>query len=84
MSTSEKKGNSVALRTFESWKNSAVFGRKTETKEGREMVTFMWCKLCAKYKHEISAHLKGVALKSALSMADGTSYVSGHSVSKQL
>ena len=75
------KGNSVALRTFESWGKSVIIGKKTLIVDGREMVVFMWCKLCAKYKKEISSHLKGVALTSSLAMANGTNYVSKHSVS---
>ena len=41
----------------------------------------MWCNLCAKYKKEISALLKGVSLASALAMANGTNYLSKHSAS---
>ena len=40
--TMSPKGNSVALRTFDGWENSQMFGKKTETVEGKEMVTFMW------------------------------------------
>ena len=83
MASSENKGkgNSVSLRTFNYWGKSDVFGNKISVVDGREMVTFMWCKLCAKYKEQISSHLKGVARTSALSMADGTNYVAKHSVS---
>ena len=75
------KGNMVSVRTFDSWGKSDIFGRKTSVIDGKEMVNFMWCKICAKYKTEISQHLKGVALTSALAMADGTNYVAKHSVS---
>ena len=81
---SSTKGNIVSLKTFESWGKSDIFGRTVTIIEGREMVNLMWCKLCAKYKKEISQHLKGVALTSALAMANGTNYVAKYSVSTYL
>lgn len=84
MSSSSGKGNLVSLKTFESWGKNDIFGHKVTVVEGREMVNFMWCKLCAKYKKEISQHLKGVALASALAMANGTNFVAKHSVSTVL
>ena len=46
------EGNSVNLRTFESWGKSSVLGRKTIMVNGVEMVNFMWCKLCANTKYK--------------------------------
>ena len=79
--SSSFKGNSVSLKTFLNW-DAKMFGKKVEIVDGQEMVTLMWCKLCAKYKAEIERHLKGVAKTSALSMAQGTNFVAKHSLSK--
>lgn len=49
-STVKQKGSMVELNTFETYKNKAMLGTKVEEIDGKKMVSFFWCKLCAKHK----------------------------------
>ena len=53
----KSKGNNVNLSTFLSWKKW-VIGYKTEEIEGKKVVNFVWCKVCAHYKYTILSRLK--------------------------
>ena len=65
----DKKGNSVLLSTFLSYettsgdKMSDFIGHKTTEKDGKILVNFVWCKVCAQYKNELanSHHIRGNA-----------------------
>ena len=50
MTSKEKKGNKVDLQTFKNWGKENIFGVKTEEKDGRKLVHFIWCKICAAHK----------------------------------
>ena len=82
----EKKGNSVELGTFRSWGKKKIFGVKTveDTKSGRTMVNFIWCKVCAKHEKAImsSPLVKGSAKNSVQSFIDGTNSVTKFQVCK--
>ena len=60
------KGNMVSLQTFQTYETN-VIGYKTVNIEGKIMVNFAWCKLCAKHKNTIhnNPKCKGSAKKSA-------------------
>ncbi|XP_057304412.1 uncharacterized protein LOC130641571 isoform X2 [Hydractinia symbiolongicarpus] len=47
MSEKRTKGNKVELKTFESWGKSDILGWKTEEKDGKVLVNYVWCKVCA-------------------------------------
>ena len=78
------KGNYVNLSTFLGWKKDGVIGYKTEEVEGKKIVNFVWCKVCARYKEALLSKLKGSAKTSALSFIDGTNFVTKHSVTRHL
>ena len=44
-----KKGNTVELSTFLKYEKCDLLGYKTLEKEGKKLVNFVWCKVCAKY-----------------------------------
>ena len=48
-----KKGNTVSLQTFQTYEANDVIGYKTINTEGKIMVNFAWCKLCAKHRNTI-------------------------------
>ena len=75
ISETNSKGNNVNLSTFLSWKNEGVIGYKTEELEGKKVVNFVWCKVCARYKEMILSRLKGSMKTSALAFIDGTNFV---------
>ena len=50
---SESEGTLVELRTFETYENRHVLGKKVKEIGKRKMVTFVWCKICAKHKESI-------------------------------
>ena len=75
-----KKGNTVALITFNGWQLNQIFGRKTD--ENGSQVNFVWCKVCARHKHTImsSPHVKGSARQAAIAFIDGTTSVTKYQV----
>ena len=79
--TDDKKGNHVELATFLKYPDCNLLGHRTLEKDGKKFVTFIWCKVCAKYKNQLSLTLKGSAKKSALAFIEGTSSVTKHQVS---
>ena len=79
-----KQRNNVNLSTFLSWKKEGVIGYKTEKLEGKKVVNFVWCKICARYKETILSRLKGSVKVSALAFIDGTNFVTKHSVTRHL
>ena len=52
------KGNMVSLQTFQTYETNNVIGYKTINIEGKIMVNFAWCKLCAKQKNTIYSNPK--------------------------
>ena len=53
MATEKPEANSVAIETFTSWGKGDIVSMKAEDKNGRTMLTFAWCKLCARHKNAI-------------------------------
>ena len=80
----KSKDNNVNLSTFLSWKKEGFIGYKTEEIEGKKVVNFVWCKVCARYKETILSRLKGSVKTSACSLIDGTNFVTKHSVTRHL
>ena len=78
----EVKGNSTELSAFLKYGLTDVIGRKTLEKEGKIMVNFIWCKVCAKFKNQItdSSSIKGSAKTSALAFINGSNSVTKHQV----
>ena len=78
------EGNSVSLETFHGWGKDEIIGSKTEVdcKGGHTMVTYIWCKLCAKYKDSImnSSLAKGSAQAAVASFINGANSVTRHQV----
>lgn len=74
------KGNKVELTTFKSWGKENIIGFKTVKENARCMVNFIWCKVCERYKTEITIRLKGTARKSALAFIQGTNVVAKYQV----
>ena len=72
------KGLSVELSTFEKYGKSYVIGSKTEEINGRVVVCFIWCKLCAKHKTAVLANplCKGKARLAVEAYVSGTNFVS--------
>ena len=77
----EVKGNSIELSTFLKYGLTDVIGHKTLEKEGKTMVNFIWCKVCANFQNQItnSSSVKGSA-KTALAFINGTNFVKKHQV----
>jgi len=78
----ENKGNSLSLSTFLNYQVSSFIGYKTVEKNGATLVNFVWCKMCAKYKNEISnsSMVRGNAKTAALAFINGTNSVTKHQV----
>ena len=74
---SESKGTFVELRTFETYENRHVLGKKVEEIGKRKMVTLVWCKICAKHKESILSNplCKGSARAAVESYIKGTNVV---------
>lgn len=74
---SNQKGSTVEFRTFEKYDNVAVLGSKIEEIGGKKMVTFVWCKLCAKHKASILLNplCKGSAKTAVEAYINGTNFV---------
>ena len=73
----EVKSNSVELSTFLKYGLTDVIGHKTLEKEGKTMVNFIWCKVCAKFNNQIinSLSVKGSAKTSTLAFISGRNSV---------
>ena len=70
-----------------SWLSTAlVIGYKVEKVNGRELVNFVWCKVCARNKDALLTHpnCKGTVKKSVNAYVDGTNYVTKHNVTRHL
>ena len=78
----EKQTKTVSLSTFLSYKVEDTIGFKTISKDHKEIVNFMWCKICTKYKDQLknSSLVKGSAKKSLLAFMEGTRNISHHQV----
>ena len=78
------KGNSVELTTFKKWDLSQTFGHKTEMRNEREMVTFVWCKICARNKPAVIQHpnCKGPIKISVMAFINGTNFVTKHTLTR--
>ena len=65
------------MQTFKNWGKENIFGVKTEEKDGRKLVNFIWCKICAAHKDALLTNpsLKGSVKKSMKAFTDGTSSV---------
>ena len=65
------KGISKELSTFLLWGKGNIIGYKTECYVGWYQVVEVWCKICAKHKHQLLTDLKGVAVNSAKAFTEG-------------
>ena len=65
------------LKTFLSWGKSESIGHQVENIDGKELVTKIWCKLCARYKDHLQkdASKKGAIVNSLKAFIDGTNAV---------
>ena len=80
------KGNMVSLQTFQIYETNNVTGYKTINIEGKIMVNFAWCKLCATHKNTIYSNpkCKGSAKKSAEVYIKGTNNITKWSIDRHL
>ena len=80
------KGNSVELNTFKSYGVDDVLGYKTEEKDGRTYVNFVWCKVCARHEEGIKKHpnQRGNTKTAAMAFVKGTNVVTKHQVRLRL
>ena len=80
------KGNMVSLQTFQTYKTNNIIGYKTINIEGKIIVNFAWCKLCAKRKNTIynNPKCKGNAKKSAEVYITGTNNITKWSIDRHL
>lgn len=83
---SSPKGHSIEQTTFQKYGKDSIIGSKTEIKNGKVMVTFVWCKLCAKHKTVILANplCKGSAKKSVEAYINGTNCVTKWNIDRHL
>lgn len=67
----DHKGSKVDLLTFKKWGKDNVIGYKVEKVNGRELVNFVWCKVCARNKDALLTHpnCKGTVKKSVMHMS---------------
>ena len=77
----QQKDNKVEFSTFLLWGKQNVIGYKTQIKNSKTYVTFIWCKCCAQYKNAISSHLKRSTQISALAFIKDTGVITIHQVS---
>ena len=82
----KSKGLAVESSTFEKYGKSYVIGSKTEVRNAKNMVTFIWCKLCAKHKDAILRNplCKGNAKTAVEAYINGTNYVSKWNIDRHL
>ena len=80
------KGNSVMLATFKKWDLEDAFGNKTEEKDDKIMVNYVWCKICAANKTALLQHpnCKGSVKNAILSFINGTTFVTKHTLQRHL
>ena len=80
------KGNMVSLQTFQTYKTNNIIGYKTINIEGKIIVNFAWCKLCAKRKNTIynNPKCKGNAKKSAGVYIRGINNITKWSIDRHL
>ena len=76
----------VSLQAFQTYKANNVIGYKTINIEGKTMVNFAWCKLCAKHKNTIynNPKCKGSAKKSPEVYIKGTKGITKWSIDRHL
>ena len=80
------KGDMVSLQTFQTYKTNNIIGYKTINIEGKIIVNFAWCKLCAKRKNTIynNPKCKGNAKKSAEVYIRGINNITKWSIDRHL
>ena len=81
----EGGGKSVQLATFLRWNVADTFGFETKTESGGvEMVTKVWCKVCAKHVDALrrSMEIRGKAKEDAMKFVQGTTFVTKHTVTR--
>ena len=80
------KGKMVSLQTFQTYETNNVIVYKTINMEGKIMVNFSWCKLCAKHKNKIynNPKCKESAKKSAEVYIKGTNNITKWSIERHL
>ena len=80
------KGNTVSLQTFQTYEANNFIGYKTINTEGKIMVNFAWCKLCAKHRNTIynNPKCKRSAKKSAEVYIKGTNNINKSSIDRHL
>ena len=83
---SSKQGNSVQLSTFKKWPVGTVIGYKTNNINSREMVTEVWCKLCARHaeKIKLDSRIKGKILSEVDRYVTGSKFVTKWTVLRHL
>ena len=81
MASKSPAGNIVELSTFLSWGKSSIIGhKKIINVNGKVMVSFLWCKVYARYENEITHRVKGSAKSAVLAFIKGTNVVTIHQV----
>ena len=68
----------VQFSTFLKWGVTDTIGHRTETQQGKVLVTEVWCKLCREHAVQIQldSRLRGQAKKEIDKYVNGTSFVS--------
>ncbi len=75
--SSNNKGSMAEVKTFEKYKIKDLLGMKIEEKDGKRMMTFIWCKLCGKHKDVILSNplCKGCAKVAIETCFKGTNFL---------
>ncbi len=83
---SNSKGQAIEITTFRKYGKDSIIGSKTEDRDGKIMVTSIWCKLCAKHKNVILSNplCKGSAKKAVETYIVGTNYISKWNIERHL
>lgn len=76
----------VQLSTFLSWGLTDFYRFKTHKEQGKEVVSLLWCKICAKYPEAVEREptLRGKAKADAHRFITGTDHVTKSSVTRHL
>lgn len=76
----------VQLSTFIKWQVDNVIGYLSDRTEGKEIITKIWCKLCAKHYERVFAddRIKGAAKNELKTYVEGTHFVTKHNVTRHL
>ena len=80
--SSRGKSETVNLSTFLKWGICGITGHKTGQSNGITNVSFIWCKICTKYKGQILYYpsVKGASTVAAQTFINCTSSVTKFSI----